>query len=129
MRVIKFRGRTVETGNWVYGSYQADVLLENKHTIIYSDYEGFYCEDEVIPETIGQYTGLKDMNNKEIFEGDILKTEDNVISKIIYDEASFKCVFYHNDHLVNCLLDNLFIRMLKPTIIGNIYNNPELIEG
>jgi hypothetical protein len=68
MREIKFRGLRKSDKSWVYGSYQADVLCENRHTIIYADKEGYYCEDEVDPNSVGQYTGLKDTLNEEIYE-------------------------------------------------------------
>ena len=117
MREIKFRGKHIETGRWVYGYY---VCTHNRHRIIYEDYEGFYCEEEVIPETVGQYTGLKDKNGKEIYEGDIILFNNfgDTLDKVVYSSGCF-----HTSGR-GYLLDK--IREIE--VIGNIYENPELLE-
>ncbi|HEY5586680.1 MAG TPA: YopX family protein [Ruminiclostridium sp.] len=70
MREIKFRGKRADNSEWVYGSYVKVLSDDNKfeHKIITIFGEVFF----VIPETIGQFTGFRDKNDVEIFEGDIL---------------------------------------------------------
>ena len=66
MREIKFRGKQSFDNKWIYGS----LLKDKEKYYITNDYgDTFYA---VIPQTIGQYTGLKDKNGKEIYEGDVL---------------------------------------------------------
>lgn len=125
MRDILFRGKRVDNGKWHYGSYlflktypedwtgQKYWALKEIHYII-DECDINYA---VKPETIGQYTGLKDKKGKMIFEGDIVKGEnylfpcyDNRNLTIYWDSST--CGF--NMHLFN---------MKDIEVVGNIYDN------
>lgn len=114
MRQIKFRGKNRYRKEWLYGSLSQ-----------YGD--GSYGIDGVPVETdsVGQFTGLLDKNGKEIYEGDILGCpEDNYFlhETVIFAEG---CFMVKNGYTVTpmCAIYNLY-----RTVIGNIHDNPELIN-
>ena len=148
-RDIEFRGKAKDN-EWIYGYYHKEtstsIALQEYgineinthyiHTVI--DHLPFKIE--VIPETIGQYTGLKDKNGKKIFEGDILRTpawlygeekvcickynqENNVNSIIGFGLYTNDAYFKKYQELVECDEWDEF------EVIGNIYENKELLEG
>ena len=133
MREIKFRGISVHelaSGNrWLYGN------------VYIGEYS--YIEDMPVDEkTVGQYTGLKDKNGKEIFEGDIERDESGSLSVVCYlQKYGAYCfvpvvLYLHEDYEnkvnyeygTDCYFHNA-VPSIYSEIVGNIYEDPELLEG
>ena len=122
MRTIKFRGKLKSNGNWEYG----DLLHDNiGGSYIYPiEAENLYKENEVIPETVGQFIGLKDKNGEEIFEGDILDF-NGIITEVRFVRGVFAFLVNGNldDELCGDCRTDLFAK-----VSGNIYENPDILK-
>lgn len=132
MRKLIFRGKTVDNGVWVEGFY---VRLHdhkgNETHRIYTGYAETDCGDyypdwfEVDPNTVSQYTGLKYKNGTRIFEGDVLANIDG-ICLVSWDEEKSAFVM----RLYEYPYETLYLEEMwdDSEIIGNIHDNPELLE-
>lgn len=125
MREILFRGKTITSKEWIYG----DLLQYAGGTQIWENTEQGKFNAQIIPETVGQYTGLKDKNGNEIFEGDILEgdLEDNLDpgakwrSVVIWGKFRWMCKGRQT-----LPMDEYDI--LEGEVVGNIHDNPELLK-
>ena len=128
MREIKFRGMNME-GQWVYGYLGKDWDNDVSITTNFDSDVLCSCEYKVFPESVGQYTGLKDKNGREIYEGDLLQHPNGVIAEIKYldDLAAFVAVYVQNDNIEMDYLDKEIISKCK--IVWNRYENKQLLEG
>lgn len=126
MREILFRGKSPITQKWVYGDLfqhgeQRFIMADNRNT-------------EVLPETVGQYTGFTDKNGKMIFEGDIVGYfgKDLLNSLVTFDKGSFWFEFLseYTRKIRNQKRDLIFSNVsVCGEVIGNQYDNPELVGG
>ena len=139
MREIEFRAKRIDNNEWVYGSLipliQGDFIVstDSYNEVEINLHEKLNCNAlweendfvKVSSETIGQYTGLKDKNGKKIFEGDILEYEFEDIGKQkAYVDWNGK---YASFTLEVISEDFEYAPIESGVIIGNIYDNPELI--
>ena len=128
MREIKFRGNRVNNGKWVYGLPLYSVVGAKVIIDTIQSYEDLRYY-KVIPETVGQFTGLHDKNGKEIYEGDICIVSLSYF-KIKNEKAT---VIFHNGAFQFQYGCEKFFS--KPhdawdevDVIGNVYTNPELLK-
>lgn len=126
-REIKFRGKSVQSGEFVIG----DLLKNEGRVYIHPDVRNEYARFQVDPSTVGQYTGLKDRNGKEIYEGDIfIESEclpgDNIPREVIYECGAFRCAYTKNHWAKgysNVLLHFLYdLKNGSIEVIGNIHD-------
>ena len=126
MREILFRGKDLETGKWLYGSF----VNTPNHTYISTNGEAFPAKVE--PKTVGQYTGLTDKNGVKIFEGDIVRNIESGTKALVqfFPEHGAFMAWIRNESFSINQVENLGeIEMPEIEVIGNIYDTPELIGG
>ena len=123
MREIKFRGKRLDNGEWVYG----DLHIRTPSPHIHSEID--YGKVNIDPHTVGQFTGLHDKNGKEIYEGDVI-TQYLVLPN--YRNARRGQVLFDKLWCFVLLskgrLYHLFGDGLTQEVQGNIHDNPELLK-
>lgn len=134
MREILFRGKRLDNGEWVYGSFLQVEHEDGSFTTAIFHKKDAGGDAEVSPSTVGQYTGLKDKNGKRIFEGDIVYVTglmphptwgyDSVTGVVEWCGGAFEVEGKANDDYVpyGLLYDSCDACR---EIIGNIHDNPE----
>jgi uncharacterized phage protein (TIGR01671 family) len=128
MREIKFRGKRKDNGEWVYGNLAID--FDGNCIIFTGDIADYYAQTlyEVIPESVGQFTGLKDKDGRENYECDVVEWEceydsgDNDQS-VIYERKAVELVEGVYEPVFAFHIDDM------PKVIGNTTDNPELLEA
>ena len=143
MREIKFRGKRVDDGEWVYGYYVKQKILN----VLKDRYEHKIYDDclqihTVHLDTVGQYTGLKDIDGAEIYEGDIVKGIHTTVihagtTPVEIGASSIKwkgvvewvqdCCSYGVRE--SACRHSKMLKCHEYEIIGNIHENPELLEA
>ena len=143
MREILFRGKRIDNGEWVYGSFCMDAIEQfnglcgvDGFIRLYDKAKGKMQTYEVDRETVGQYTGLKDKNGKRIFEGDIVaqnwydydEPRDDSFGKVVFCEydCSFSVMDVNKDGFMP--LGRCDSYHWEVEVIGNVHDNPELLE-
>lgn len=133
MREILFRGKRIDNGEWVYGNYAFTDVNGKKYFI----FQNKPLEHEVIPETVGQYTGLTDKNGTKIFEGDIIRFDENLYTVQrecdtpggYWAETGYilKHIGWSDYTSFTSTIDD-WKNECQVFIIGNIHDNPELLN-
>lgn len=120
MREILFRGKHMANGQWCEGNL---AVRKNGIAIITPDDTPCGVYGQVRPDTVGQYTGLTDKNGKKIFEGDIMRL----------CQGAHPCLVYWDGRgwawMQNGKRRDIDLTREMMQVIGNIHDNPELLNG
>lgn len=142
MREIIFKAKRKDNSEWVEGYLFDNGMPEKRYFVgglIIEPYTGTACDDwditgidfyEIYPETICRYTGLKDKNDQKLWENDIVEN-GNQRGKIVYRNCCFEIDWlqyyrYSGKHIT--ILTQQLFRGRNFTSIGNVFDNPELLE-
>ena len=148
MREIKFRGKCAHCDEWAYGNladYGEGEIPEIQGFDPYGEEKEEWRNVPVDSDSVGQYTGLKDKNGKEIYEGDVVVRHSSIcgsiddIGVVKYDEEKAMFVLYRKNKLYETSFHFLkgqtindgyctFSETFTYEVIGNIYDNPELLK-
>lgn len=142
MREIKFRGKRLDNGEWIYGSLLVSHFKDDKKERYFiTQFSGNYTfEHEVDPNTVGQFTGLRDKNGRDIWEGDIFKEDGSGIVRSVFREPGGLAfednpVSFGYDHRAPVYPYSSIAEMQSVSwlsqcceVIGNIHDDPELLK-
>ena len=142
MREIKFRGKRLDNGEWIYGSLLVSHFKDDKKERYFiTQFSGNYTfEHEVDPNTVGQFTGLRDKNGRDIWEGDIFKEDGSGIVRSVFrvpgglafedNPVSFgydhRSPLYPYSPIAEAQSVSWMAQCCE--VIGNIHDNPELLK-
>lgn len=137
MREILFRGKRIDTGEWVEGGYYFDPYTSRTYIVCWNSFGlGFIEHIEVNRDTVWQYSGLKDRNGVRIFEGDIFRCKD---ARGYVRFGTYASAYSSGDTHVGFFIEWIVDRMLRIDlafwtnqreieVVGNTHDNPELLE-
>lgn len=130
MREILFRGKRKSDGKWIEGDLSRCLVVGETHIRRIEDNLSTTTH-RITPDTVCQYTGLTDKNGRKIFEGDVIKhfnqsndDEKYVVGCIKWDQDSCKFVKEKKDGAKYTINNKCTYE-----VIGNIFDNPELLKG
>ncbi|MCL2174442.1 MAG: YopX family protein [Treponema sp.] len=122
MREHIYRGKRIDNGEWVEGDFMS--CISCICTGLDEDGDFNSCCVDIDPNTVGEFTGLLDKNSVKIFEGDIFHDEDNYIGIVEFNKGRFV-----GDVDGRTYYSELYLDAGKSVVIGNIHDNPELLEA
>jgi uncharacterized phage protein (TIGR01671 family) len=148
MRKNEYRGKRVDNGEWVYGHYfttpltaEYNILPENgaffdsglsTRRCVIADENGVVFE--IIPRSLGQLTGILDINGNKIYEGDIIECCHEIRHQVLFSkECSSLCQYGiekngTGEYFNHGYITQYYVNEFKKSVIGNIHDNPELIK-